>query len=77
MKSLSSLSSALIIASAIILAGNVVSVGLSDVAAAAMGFAASSQSTPQTILLFALSAILFAAGLTLALASHMIEAKHR
>lgn len=75
MNALSRLSTALLLSAAIILAGNWISLGLSDVAAAAMGFAAAGASNCLSLGLFWLSGILFAAGVLLAVISCRMEKK--
>lgn len=75
MNALSRLSTALILSAVVILAGNWISLGLSDVAAAAMGLAAAGAPTGLSLGLFWLSGILFAAGVLLAVISCRIEKK--
>lgn len=73
MKSISNLSTALIVAAAVVLSGNILSLGLSTVAAAAMGFAGTYSPSTQVIALYCLSGILFALGVGLALVSIFLE----
>ena len=76
MKSVSNLSTALIIAAAIVLTGNVLNLGLSSVAAANAGIIGGSYSlSTQAIALYCLSGILFALGVGLAIISIAIERK--
>lgn len=75
MNALSRLSTALILSAAIILAGNWISLGLSDVAAAAMGLAAAGAPNGLSLGPFWLSGILFAAGVLLAVISCRMEKK--
>lgn len=76
MKSLSCLSTALIIAAAIVLIGNILNIGLSTVAAANVGITGGTYSlAPQVIVLYCLSGILFALGMVLAVVSITIERK--
>lgn len=75
MKSLSNFSTALIIAAAIVLLGNVLSLGLSTVAAANMGFVGTYSLGTQAIALYCLSGILFALGVGSAVLSITIERK--
>lgn len=76
MKSISNLSTALIIAAAIVLIGNVLNIGLSTVAAASVGITGGTYSLhPQVIALYCLSGILFVLGMVLAAVSIAIERK--
>ena len=76
MKSISNLSTALIIAASIVLIGNNLNLGLSTVAAANMGVIGGTYSlNPQVIALYCLSGILFALGVGLAILSIAIERK--
>ena len=76
MKSISNLSTAFIIAAAIVLVGNVLNIGLSTVAAANVGITGGTYSlAPQVIALYCLSGILFALGVGLAILSITIERK--
>lgn len=75
MKSISAMSSALIIASAILLVGNILNCGLSTLAAANLGFAATSTPNLPTMLLFLVSGVLFVLGIVLALFSISLEKK--
>lgn len=76
MKALSSLSTALIIASSILLMGNILNNGLTTIASATMGFLAST-STLDTLetLLYLLSAIFFLSGIAMAFVSIVLEKK--
>lgn len=73
MKSISNLSTALIISAAIVLIGNILSLGLSTVAASSMGFAGTYALGTQAIALYWLSGILFALGVVLAVIGIIIE----
>lgn len=76
MKSLSCLSTALIIAVAIVLIGNILNIGLSTVAAANVGITGGTYSpAPQVMVLYCLSGFLFALGVGLAILSITIERK--
>lgn len=76
MKSISNLSTALIIAAAIVLIGNVLNTGSSTVAAANVGITGGTYSlAPQVIVLYCLSGIMFAIGVGLAILSITIERK--
>ena len=76
MKSISNLSTALIIAAAIVLIGNILNIGLSTVAAANVGITGGTYSlAPQVIVLYCLSGILFVLGVGLAILSITIERK--
>lgn len=76
MKSISNLSTALIIAAAIVLIGNVLNIGLSTAAAANVGIIGGTYSlAPQVIVLYCLSGILFVLGVALAVVSITIERK--
>lgn len=76
MKSISNLSTALIIAAAIVLLGNVLNLGQSSVAVASAGIIGGSYSlSTQVIALYCLSGILFALGAGLAIVSIAIERK--
>lgn len=76
MKALSHLSTALIIASAIVLVGNILNNGLTTIATATMGFTASASSPLETLLYF-LSAIFFLSGIAMALVSIVWEIKRK
>lgn len=76
MKSISNLSTALIVAAAIVLIGNVLNIGLSTVAASNVGIIGGTYSlAPQVIVLYCLSGILFALGIGLAILSITLERK--
>lgn len=76
MKSISNLSTALIVAAAIVLIGNVLNTGSSTVAAANVGITGGTYSlAPQVIVLYCLSGIMFAIGVGLAILSITIERK--
>ncbi len=75
MRSISNLSTALIIAAAIVLIGNILNCGLSDVVAANMGFAATSSLNVQSKLLYVFSGILFVLGVVSAFISIAMERK--
>lgn len=76
MKSISNLSTALIVAAAIVLSGSILSLGLSTVAAANMGITGGTYSlASQVIVLYCLSGGLFALGVGLALVSIFLERK--
>lgn len=76
MKSISNLSTALIIAAAIVLVGNILNIGLSVVAAAGVGITGGTYSLdPQVLALYCLSGILFVLGVGLAILSITIERK--
>lgn len=76
MKSISNLSTAIIVAAAIVLIGNVLNTGLSTVAAANVGITGGTYSlAPQVIVLYCLSGIMFAIGVGLAILSITIERK--
>lgn len=75
MRSISNLSTALIIAAAIVLIGNLWNCGLSTLAAATMGFVATSIPNVPTVFLFCLSGVLFALGVVLAVVSIALEGK--
>lgn len=77
MKSLSNLSTASIIAAAIVLIGNVLNEGLTAVAMATVGILGGTTSVPgvQTVVLYCLSGILFALGVGSAIISIIIERK--
>lgn len=77
MKSLSYLSNAFIISATIVLVGNVLNGGLSTLAAAIMGFAATSAPAMQTVLLYWLSGVLFVLGVGLAVISIILERRNR
>lgn len=77
MKSISDLSTALIISAAIVLIGNILNLGLSTVAASAMGFAGAYSPGAQAIALYWLSGILFALGVALAVISIIVERKRK
>ncbi len=77
MKSTSNLSTALIIAAAIVLIGNILNEGLTTVVAATAGIWGGTPSSPsvQTVFLYCLSFVLFALGVGLAILSITIERK--
>lgn len=75
MRSLSNLSTAFIIAAALILLGNILNGSLSDVAATNMGYIATSSPSTQAVILYWLSGILFAIGVILAIVSITMERK--
>lgn len=77
MKSLSYLSNAFIISAAIVLVGNILNGGLSTLAAATMGFAATSAPAMQTVLLYWLSGVLFVFGVGLAVISIILEIRNK
>lgn len=76
MRSISNLSTALIIAAAITLIGNSLNLGLSTVAAANVGIIGGTYSLDlQVIALYCLSGVLFALGVVLAVVSITLERK--
>lgn len=76
MKSISNLSTALIIAAAIVLIGNILNLGLSSVAAANVGIIGGTYSLgTQALALYCLSGILFSFGVALAVVSIVLERK--
>lgn len=76
MKSISNLSTALIISAAIVLIGNILYIGLSILAAASIGITGGTYSlAPQVIALYCLSGVLFALGVGSAIISIIIERK--
>lgn len=76
MRSISNLSTAFILAAAIVLLGNTLNLGLSTVAAANLGVIGGTYSLePQAIALYCLSGILFALGVVLAVVSISLERK--
>ncbi len=77
MKTISNLSTALIIAAAILLVGNMVCCNLTVITSAIMDFYATSTPTTSTVLLYCLSAILFVLGIALAVVSYVIERKNK
>ena len=77
MKTISNLSTALIIAAAILLVGNMLCCNLTVIASASMGFYATSAPTTSAVLLYCLSAILFVLGIALAIVSYVIEGKNK
>lgn len=75
MRSLSNLSTAFIIAAALILLVNILNCSLSDIVAANMDFIATSSPSTQTVILYWLSGILFVIGVILAIVSITMERK--